>query len=196
MPARPSTSPASSPESPARRSASGRVEAMPEPSRRSSSLPAYTCIDHSPPRSWPITRRPSGSVTANSRRPLIRPRTSEREWEISCSNKLGSANRRCAQFRYLWEAWVKPAASENGWSAPGIRRSVVHTVVGAPGHALPWYYQSVSGSVPERPPNRPAASQPRRVTALTLLAYLGDAPTRATVTVGWRRQPLAGTVSR
>jgi hypothetical protein len=57
---------------------------------------------------------------------------------------------------------------------PGVgkrpRRSVVNTVVRAPDHALPWCYQSVSGSVPERPPNRPAACQPRRVTALTLLA--------------------------
>jgi hypothetical protein len=34
----------------------------------------------------------------------------------------------------------------------------------------PWCFQSVSGSVSERPPNRPAARQPRRVTALTLLA--------------------------
>jgi hypothetical protein len=39
--------------------------------------------------------------------------------------------------------------------------AVVVNTVARSGHALTWCYQSVSGSVPERPPNRPAASQPR-----------------------------------
>jgi hypothetical protein len=77
------------------------VEAIPEPSNRSSLSPAYTYIDHSPPRSWPTIRRPSNSVTAKSRRPLIRVLHSQRECGVSFSEEFRSADRlRCAQSIY------------------------------------------------------------------------------------------------
>ena len=42
-------------------------------------------------------------------------------------------------------------------------QSVVSTVARRVGRVLGWSHQSVSGSAWERPPNRPAAHQPRRV---------------------------------
>jgi hypothetical protein len=110
-------------ESPACWSASGRVEAIPEASNRSSPSPAYTYIDHSPPRSWPTTRRAPRSVTAKSRRPLVRAPASERECGISLSEGLRSASGRAAAVHKTARPWSISGPRDIA-SRPRDRRSL------------------------------------------------------------------------